>query len=106
MVDKDGQFSYGPVKTINKGRSSEMVKLYPTILRKGDALQLQVLTFGNDRMTYTVFDDLGRKLSAGSISNTNSSNFSFINTRNLATGRYILQIAQASKKQSIQFIIQ
>jgi uncharacterized lipoprotein YddW (UPF0748 family) len=106
MVDKNGQFKYSPVRTINKEQSGEMVKVFPTILRQGGALQLQVITPENKRMTYSLFDQVGRELSKGIITNTGASNTWLINTRNLSAGVYVIQISQADKKQSIQFIIQ
>ncbi len=106
MVDKNGQFKYSPVRTINKEQSGEMVKVFPTILRQGGALQLQVITPENKRMTYSLFDQVGRELSKGIITNTGASNTWLINTRNLSAGVYVIQISQADKKQSIPFIIQ
>jgi hypothetical protein len=106
MVDKDGQFSYSQMKTINKQQNVEMVKIFPTVLRRGEALQLQVVVTGNNRMTYVLFDHVGRELSNGVISNTGTSNTRLINTRNFSSGIYVIQILQANKKQSIQFVIQ
>lgn len=106
MVDKDGQFKYSAVKTITKEQNGEMVKVFPTILRKGEALQLQVITAGNSRIIYTLFDNAGRELSKGVISSTGASTTRLINTRNLSAGMYVIQISQATKKQSIQFVIQ
>ncbi len=106
MVDKDGPFRYSQVKTINKEKNVEMVKIFPTILRHGEALQLQVITTGNNRLTYALFDHVGRELSKGIISNTGTSNAGLINTRNLSAGIYVIQILQVNKKQSLQFIIQ
>jgi hypothetical protein len=106
MVNKDGQFSYSQMKTINKQQNVEMVKVFPTVLRRGQALQLQVVTAGNNRMTYALFDHLGRELSNGVIPNTGTSNTRLINTRNFSAGIYFIQILQANKKQSIQLVIQ
>ncbi len=106
MVDKDGQFKYSRVRTINKEQNVEMVKIFPTLLRQGKALQLRVITAENNRMTYALFDHVGRELSKGVISNISSSNASLINTRNLPAGIFVIQIMQANRKQSLQFIIQ
>lgn len=101
IIDKDGSFRYSAIKTINIGKGTEWVKIFPTLLQKNAPLQVRIISPGPGKMYYNIFDGAGRKITTDVLSNSGH-----INTRQLASGRYIIQIWRGDQHQSFQFIIQ
>ncbi len=107
IVDGDNQAFYSPVRSIIISQGNRLVKLYPTVLKKGELIKVQLLQPVAHPLPWVIYDAAGREVAAGMLSATSTN--ATINlpvTGRLGHGWYIFQVIRGKEAQTARFMIQ
>lgn len=106
MVDRDGRFTYSPVRSVTIGRAGDLVKVYPTLLRNGEPLQVQLLQATPHALPWIIYDAMGHEIQGGMLSATGAGSRINVPVKALAHGWYIFQLTNGKETQSSRFLVQ
>jgi len=106
MVDRDDRFTYSPVRSVTIGHTGDLVKVYPTLLRNGEPLQVQLLQSTPHALPWIIYDAMGHEIQGGMLSATSAGSRINVPVKTLAHGWYIFQLTNGRETQSSRFLIQ
>lgn len=107
MVDLDGSARYSPVRTVNIKEEAIWVKVFPTAIRRGQSLQVQLLQSVSHAMPYVVYDASGREVAGGMLNNTSANSQTSISfNNNLAAGWHVIQFFNEGTAQRVRILIE
>lgn len=90
-VDKDGSFSYSNVSAINlKSSKNYITAIYPNPLIGGQNLKVKYVALKADKVTFSLFNIIGNKVSNATFNINEGSNDLSLNVGHLAPGTYYL----------------
>ncbi len=101
MVDKDGTTTYSSVITYNNSTKNEWIKVYPTVIGKGERLKVEVSN-NSSRINYSMMNVNGIVVQKGILNN----NFIQLNAT-IQTGMYIILLSdELGKQEQVNIIVQ
>ena len=101
MVDKDGTTTYSSVITYNNSTKNEWIKVYPTVIGKGERLKVEVSN-NSSRINYSMMNVNGIVVQKGILNN----NFIQLNAT-LQSGMYIILLSdELGKQEQVNIIVQ
>ncbi len=98
MVNKDGSFSYSPVRLVNFGKGI-MVNVYPNPVR--DKMQISISKTDNKPSAIRIMNMFGQVMLSKSVQS-----FTEIDTRTWQSGTYVVQVDDGSSLQTFKVIKQ
>lgn len=90
MVDKDGSFKYSNIITLNLSTKGDVLKVYPTIVSKGEKINVILPQSNLQKINYTIIDIAGRMVQQGTLQVGNNTTIQISNKLN--NGTYYIQI--------------
>jgi uncharacterized lipoprotein YddW (UPF0748 family) len=105
MVDVDGSARYSPVRTITIKEDAVWVKVFPTVIKRGQSLQVQLLQTVSPAMPYIVYDAAGREVAGGMLNTTAANSQTSISfNKTLAAGWYVIQFFHEGDVQRVRIL--
>jgi fibronectin type 3 domain-containing protein len=105
VMKSDGSFVYSPVAVVKLLNAAEIVKVYPNVLLRGEVLKVQNISTTNNRIDYVLMDHTGQNILKGTLTGNNGYR-TIYETRQLLSGRYVLQVIQGNQHQVVQVMVQ
>lgn len=102
MIDKDGQFTYSPVRVVNMKQGNETIALIPN--PSSDYTNI-IFNTTPGKASISLFDEAGRKVFSTTLKDDNT-NVYRLSTKSFATGVYVLKIEGTSINVSERLVIQ
>ena len=90
MVDKDGSFKYSNIISLSLSTKGDVLKVYPTIVSKGEKINVILPQSNLQKVNYTIIDIAGRMVQQGTLQVGNNTTIQISN--NLNNGTYYIQI--------------
>ena len=90
MVDKDGSFKYSNILSLTLSSKGDVLKVYPTIISKGEKVNVILPQSNLQKVNYTIIDIAGRMVQHGTLQVSNSITIQISNKLN--NGSYYIQI--------------
>ena len=100
IVDRDGRFTYGIVKSLNVSIDFTNLSVYPNPIQRGGQLQILWSTV-NGRVPYNLIQSNGAIVAQGSL-NFNAGRAQLTLSNKTAAGVYVLQYFKDNKKYAIK----
>ena len=72
IVDKDGSFAYSKILNLTLYSATNSIKVFPTIIAKGDKLNIAVKGAATQMLTYKIIDVAGRIVDQGNATTANN----------------------------------
>ena len=98
MVDKDGQFTYSPIRMINNSGTFS-INIYPNPAK--DNLQVQIDSDKKATLQMQILSLDGKVLRSNSFASTAGSILRSINISALPKGSYFLKVISTEKEESV-----
>ena len=98
MIDKDGRFTYSPIRLVNNSSTLE-VTLYPNPTKT--KLQVNIESDKDATVQYEIISQQGQIQLSSSWTVQEGANSKSFSVTNLPTGQYFLRISLSNKEQSI-----
>ncbi len=99
MIDKDGQFTYSPIRQITTNNSPLTISIYPNPAK--DKLQLQIDSERKLALKMDIITQDGKVVLSSNISATEGSILRSLNISRLQSGPYFLRITSGENEQSV-----
>ncbi len=96
MLDKDGQFTYSPIRQININHSTLNIAVYPNPAK--DNLQLQIESDKNSTLNLQILSQEGKVVLSKQVVAQQGSSMESINISKLAVGHYFLKATTGDKE--------
>jgi hypothetical protein len=105
MVDKDGSFTYSVIRSLSVNEKTGSVKVYPTLVQRGEAIQLIFMQQAQNKVQYRMVDAVGRTMQQGELPIINA--IAMVKISNiLISGTYHLQISTGNGFQQSTIVVQ
>ena len=106
-VDKSGASSYSEVKAITiKANQSYVANIYPNPIHIGQDLKVKYVALKADKVSFSLIDALGKKVTNSSISVNEGTNDLSLNVGHIAPGTYYLSVsANTASTQRLPIIV-
>ena len=101
MIDRDGQFSYSPIRQITTNNSPLIISIFPNPAK--DVLQVQVESDKKTALQLIVLSADGKVLMSKSITANEGSSLQSINISILPKGSYLLKVKSDKDEQVMKF---
>ena len=101
MIDKDGQFSYSPIRSLTINNSSLIITLFPNPAK--DNLQIQIESDKKTAIQLVMLSADGKVLLSKSIIANEGSSLQSINISTLPKGSYLLKVKSDKDEQVMKF---
>ncbi len=101
MIDRDGQFSYSPIRQITINNSSLIITLFPNPAK--DNLQIQIESDKKTAIQLVMLSADGKVLLSKSIIANEGSSLQSINISTLPKGSYLLKVKSDKDEQVMKF---
>ncbi len=101
MIDRDGQFSYSPIRQITTNNSPLIISIFPNPAK--DVLQVQVESDKKTALQLIVLSADGKVLMSKSITANEGSSLQSINISILPKGSYLLKVKSYKDEQVMKF---
>lgn len=98
MMDKDGKFTYSPVRSVNNTRSF-YVSVYPNPAK--DKLQLQIESDKKETLQVQVVSQDGKVLLSNELTIQQGNSVQALNISALSAGHYFLRVTSVDKEKSV-----
>ncbi len=95
MIDKDGQFTYSPIRSLTINHSSLTISIYPNPTK--DILQVQIESEKKSVLQVVVLSGDGKIVLSKSIVANEGSTLQSINISTLPKGNYLLKVSDGNK---------
>jgi hypothetical protein len=105
QVDLNGDKHYSEIRSIRNDEISQDINLYPTPVKRGQNVALDIIGQSDETITVEIFDNPGKVVSSGQFKITEGANTLELNTSSLASGLYHLRITGSSNR-TTKFIVE
>ena len=96
MLDKDGQFTYGPIRQLTISHSPLTIAIYPNPAKEN--LQLQIESDKQTTLQMQVITQDGKAVLSKKVTAPQGASLQSINISQLAAGHYFLKVLSAAKE--------
>jgi hypothetical protein len=97
-VNNNGRFDYSPVVTINTGKGTESIALYPNPVIKNGLINLQLQNLNKDNYHLYIYNSTGQRLLSKIIEHNNGSSVYQVQLPKIAAGNYLIEISSNNKR--------